>query len=94
MIRQANHDPRIRKEVAKHKRTLFLGGEYYGIIFSDFEYMHRYLFLVDFGVKEFPHSIKKLKHLRRLDVSKTSIEDLPEWIAKFHHFPILKATNS
>ncbi|XP_057777562.1 putative disease resistance protein RGA3 isoform X1 [Salvia miltiorrhiza] len=80
----------IPKQVAKHLRTLILEGQISGTIFSDFECLHA-LTLKSDGVKELPNSIRKLIHLRNLNISYTSIVKLPDWIGELHHLQTLRA---
>ncbi|XP_057772132.1 putative disease resistance protein RGA1 isoform X2 [Salvia miltiorrhiza] len=81
----------VSKQVAKYLRTLFLVGEEIpGNMFSNLESLH-VLTLKSRGVKELPNSVRKLIHLRNLDISNTQIENLPDWISEFHHLQTLRA---
>ncbi|XP_057778306.1 putative disease resistance RPP13-like protein 1 [Salvia miltiorrhiza] len=81
---------RIPKEMAKSLRTLLITseGDISDINFSDLESLH--VLRLDSEVKELPSSIQKLIHLRDLDISKTRIEVLPDWIGEFFHLQTLR----
>ncbi|XP_057781443.1 putative disease resistance protein RGA4 [Salvia miltiorrhiza] len=97
---------RIPKEMAKSLRTLLITskgdisdvnfsdlvtckGDISDINFSDLESLH--VLHLHSKVKKLPSSIKKLIHLRDFDISKTSIEVLPDWIGEFFHLQTLRA---
>ncbi|XP_047975681.1 disease resistance protein RGA2-like isoform X2 [Salvia hispanica] len=81
----------IPKKVAKHLRTLFLHGETSGMNFSDFECLHN-LTLSGYSYRELPNSVRKMIHLRNLNILNTSIEKLPKWIAELHHLQTLRSS--
>ncbi|KAL1535339.1 disease resistance protein RGA2-like [Salvia divinorum] len=89
-VRYMIHDgeSRVSKEVAKYLRTLFFKGNIYGNMFADFEHLH-VLVLADFDCKKLPGSIRKLIHLRKLDISLTGIFFLPDWIGELHQLQTL-----
>ncbi|XP_042029457.1 disease resistance protein RGA2-like [Salvia splendens] len=91
-VRYMIHDgeSRIPKEVAKYLRTLLIEGYIYRNKFADFERLH-VLILADIGCEKLPSSIRKLIHLRKLDISLTLIEYLPDWIGDFHKLQTLNA---
>ncbi|XP_057781573.1 putative disease resistance protein RGA3 [Salvia miltiorrhiza] len=80
----------IPKDMAKSLRTLLITpeGDISGINFSDFESLH--VLGLDSRIKELSSSIRKLIHLRDLDISKTKIEYLPDWIGEFFHLQTLR----
>ncbi|XP_057781452.1 putative disease resistance protein RGA3 isoform X1 [Salvia miltiorrhiza] len=84
------------KEMAKYLRTLLISfsGSSSGINFSDFESLHVLRLESGYQVKELPSSIQKLIHLRDFDISKTSIEVLPDWIGEFFHLQTLRVDSS
>ncbi|XP_057772126.1 putative disease resistance protein RGA1 [Salvia miltiorrhiza] len=77
----------VPKQVAKHLRTLFLEGDE---IPGNLESLH-VLTLKRYGVQELPNSVRKMIHLRNLDISNTGIKNLPDWISEFHHLQTLRA---
>ncbi|XP_047965464.1 putative disease resistance protein RGA1 [Salvia hispanica] len=79
----------ISKEVAKQLRTLILKSGTSDILFSDFQCLHN-LTLDDDNMTELPNSIRELIHLRYLDISNTSIKDIPEWIGELSHMQTLR----
>ncbi|KAG6393558.1 hypothetical protein SASPL_147802 [Salvia splendens] len=79
----------ITEEVAKPLRTLFLEGGNSGTIFSNFECLYNLTLSGDY--KELPNSIRKLVHLRNLNMYRTNIVNLPKWIGKLHHLQTLRA---
>ncbi|XP_047966193.1 putative disease resistance protein RGA3 [Salvia hispanica] len=80
----------IPKEVATHLRTFFSRGVRYGNMFPDFKCL-RNLTLYGGDYTELPKSLRKLIHLRNLDISCTIIRNLPEWINTLHHLQTLRA---
>ncbi|XP_047959556.1 disease resistance protein RGA2-like [Salvia hispanica] len=80
----------IPTEVAKYLRTLLIRGNVYGNRFADFECLH-VLILVDHECNKLPSSIRKLIHLRKLDISSTLINYLPDWIGELHQLQTLNA---
>ncbi|KAG6395269.1 hypothetical protein SASPL_145911 [Salvia splendens] len=80
----------IPKQVAKHVCTLIFECEISDTNFADFECLH-VLSLKSDGVKELPESIRELIHLRKLNISHTSIVKLPDWIGELHHLQTLSA---
>ncbi|KAG6395412.1 hypothetical protein SASPL_146057 [Salvia splendens] len=80
----------IPEKVAKHLRTLFLECETFDAKLSNFECLHN-LTLSGFGDKEFPNSVRKMIHLRNLNISNTWIGTLPKWIGELHHLQTLRA---
>ncbi|XP_057781369.1 putative disease resistance protein RGA1 [Salvia miltiorrhiza] len=81
---------RIPKEMAKSLRTLLITskGDISDVNFSDLESLH--VLKLHSEVKKLPSSIRKLIHLRDFDISKTSIEVLPDWIGEFFHLQTLR----
>ncbi|XP_057781451.1 putative disease resistance protein RGA3 [Salvia miltiorrhiza] len=63
-------------------------GDISDINFSDLESLH--VLHLHSEVKKLPSSIRKLIHLRDFDISKTSIEVLPDWIGEFLHLQTLR----
>ncbi|XP_047962088.1 disease resistance protein RGA2-like [Salvia hispanica] len=57
---------------------------------SDFERLHA-LVLEGYWCTKLPRSIRKLIHLRKLDISSTWIEYLPDWIGELHQLQTLNA---
>ncbi|XP_057778305.1 putative disease resistance protein RGA3 [Salvia miltiorrhiza] len=84
---------RIPKEMAKSLRTLLITSkaDISDINFSDLESLH--VLHLHSEVKKLPSSIRKLIHLRDFDISKTSIEVLPDWIGEFFHLQTLRANS-
>ncbi|XP_047955373.1 putative disease resistance protein RGA3 isoform X2 [Salvia hispanica] len=74
----------IPEAVSRNLRTLLLGDETCVTIFSDFKCLHT-LTLYGRKFKELSISIKELIHLRNLNISDTSIDNIPEWIGELHH---------
>ncbi|XP_047979341.1 putative disease resistance protein RGA3 [Salvia hispanica] len=93
-VRYMIHDEesRITKEVAKYLRTLLFEGHIYRNKFVDFERLHT-LVLADDWCTKLPSSIRKLIHLRKLDISSTSINYLPDWnwIGELHQMQTINA---
>ncbi|XP_057781563.1 putative disease resistance protein RGA4 [Salvia miltiorrhiza] len=88
--REESRRVNIPKEKARHLRTLLFAGEVSSNMFSDFECLH-VLCLKGFVMKELSSSIKKLIHLRHLDISDTKIQYLPDWIGELLHLLTLRA---
>ncbi|KAL1562128.1 putative disease resistance protein RGA1 [Salvia divinorum] len=76
------------EEGAKDLRTLLWEGEISDSKLSDYPCL-RTLSLT--RVKELPSSVKKLIHLRNLNISKSRITQLPEWIGKLRNLQTLRA---
>ncbi|KAG6394481.1 hypothetical protein SASPL_145067 [Salvia splendens] len=72
-----NQSCRISEEVLRNLRTLLLRGGTSSTIFSNFKCLHN-LTLYGRDYKELPISIKELIHLRNLNISGTSIVNIPE----------------
>ncbi|XP_047976154.1 disease resistance protein RGA2-like [Salvia hispanica] len=91
-LRYMFHDAesRIPKEVAKYLRTLLFDGDIYGNMFANFDRLHVLVLAYDLCEK-FPSSIRKLIHLRKLDISSTRINYLPDWIGDLHQLQTLNA---
>ncbi|XP_042027980.1 putative disease resistance protein RGA3 [Salvia splendens] len=85
-------DP-ISKDVAKYLRTLFVQGKAFDAMFSDFKCLHNLILSGD-NFEELPSAVRKLIHLRNLDISNTKIGNLPEWIGELHHLQTLRACKS
>ncbi|XP_042031140.1 putative disease resistance protein RGA1 [Salvia splendens] len=62
-------------------------------MFSNFKSLHVLAFQ-GWKVKDLSSEIKKLIHLRVLDIDKSSIEYLPDWIGELFHLQTLRACNS
>ncbi|XP_047954254.1 putative disease resistance protein RGA3 [Salvia hispanica] len=80
----------VLKNNAKYLRTLLFKDKINGNMFSNFESLH----VLTFGsreVEELSNEIKKLIHLRVLDIEQTSIEYLPDWIGELFHLQTLRA---
>ncbi|KAI3470236.1 hypothetical protein Pfo_026899 [Paulownia fortunei] len=86
----SNESSPIPKGQARCLRTLFFKGKVSDDMFSDFNSLH-VLTLVGDDIKELPSSIRKLIHLRYLDISYTRIECLPDSIGKLYHLQTLRA---
>ncbi|KAH6791373.1 hypothetical protein C2S51_006379 [Perilla frutescens var. frutescens] len=81
----------ISKEEAKHVRTLFFEGDNISHIkFSDFKCLHA-LTLSSNQVDELPSSIRKLIHLRILNIYRTWVRYLPDSIGELHQLQTLRA---
>ncbi|XP_047955374.1 disease resistance protein RGA2-like [Salvia hispanica] len=78
------------KEVSRNLRTLRLGYGTSVTIFSDFKCLHNLILSGD-HFKELSISIKELIHLRNLNISDTSIHNIPEWIGELHHLQTFRA---
>ncbi|KAG6393655.1 hypothetical protein SASPL_147899 [Salvia splendens] len=89
-VRYMIHDEesRIPKEVAKYLRTLLFEGNIYGNMFADFDGLH-VLIIADDECRKLPSLIRKLIHLRKLDISSTRIKYLPDWIGELHQLQTL-----
>ncbi|XP_047958920.1 disease resistance protein RGA2-like isoform X2 [Salvia hispanica] len=86
-----NDSSRIPEEVSRNLRTLLLeGGSTFVTLFSNYKCLHN-LSLYGLRYKELPSSIRKLIHLRNLNISKTSITNIPEWIGELHHLQTLRS---
>ncbi|XP_042025721.1 putative disease resistance protein RGA3 [Salvia splendens] len=81
----------IPKEVAKHLLTLFLKGKTSGIMFSDFQSLHN-LTIGEIEEHQLPNSIRECIHLRNLDLSNSSIKDVPERIGELSLLQTLRAS--
>ncbi|XP_047954828.1 putative disease resistance protein RGA4 [Salvia hispanica] len=75
---------------AKYLRTLLVMGNICGNMFSEFKCLHVLTFK-SYGVIEFPSSIRKLIHLRVLNIRGSTIERLPDWIGELVHLQTLRA---
>ncbi|XP_047976143.1 disease resistance protein RGA2-like isoform X2 [Salvia hispanica] len=82
---------RIPKDVAKYLRTLLFVGYIDDNMFADFEHLH-VLSLEFYWCEKLPSSIRKLIHLRKLDISSTRIKYLPDWIGDLHQMQTLNAS--
>lgn len=71
-------------------RTLFFNCEVSNIMFSNFKSLHVLTLKAD-HVTELPSSIRKLRHLRFLNISYTNIRYLPDSIGKLCHLQTLRA---
>ena len=84
----------VSKEVTKHLRTLILKGGTSGINFSDFQCLQNLTIGESSEEHQLPNSIKKLIHLRNLDLSNTYTEDLPVWIGELSHLQSLRTSSA
>ncbi|XP_042028871.1 putative disease resistance protein RGA3 isoform X2 [Salvia splendens] len=94
-VRYMFHEKRsstIPIEVAMHLRTFLSRSVSYRNMFSDFKCLHN-LTLYGSDYTELPNSVRKLIHLRNLDISCTIIRNLPEWINELHHLQTLRANS-
>ncbi|XP_047961716.1 disease resistance protein RGA2-like [Salvia hispanica] len=91
-VRYMIHDEEscIPKEVAKYLRTLLFEEQIYRIKFADFEHLHALVLAYEWCTK-LPNSIRKLIHLRKLDISSMHIKYLPGWIGDLHQLQTLNA---
>ncbi|XP_047954253.1 putative disease resistance protein RGA3 [Salvia hispanica] len=80
----------VLKKNAKILRTLLSMDNINGNMFSNFESLHVLTFR-SWEVEELSSEIKKLIHLRVLDIERTSIEYLPDWIGELFHLQTLRA---
>ncbi|XP_047960875.1 disease resistance protein RGA2-like [Salvia hispanica] len=70
------------KQASKYMRTLIFQGEIIETtVFSSFKYLNVLTLNCD-KVTELPSSIRKLIYLRHLNISRTQIEILPDWICE------------
>ncbi|GFP85206.1 putative disease resistance protein rga3 [Phtheirospermum japonicum] len=81
----------IPKGQERYVRTLFFNGKISDITFSDFESLHSLNLEGEDDNDVLPTSIRKLKHLRYLDISETSITFLPDSIGELYHLQTLRA---
>ncbi|GFP85215.1 putative disease resistance protein rga3 [Phtheirospermum japonicum] len=81
----------ILKGKERYVRTLFFNGKVSDITFSDFESLHSLTLEGEDDIDVLPTSIRKLKHLRYLDISETSITFLPDSIGELYHLQTLRA---
>ncbi|XP_057778303.1 putative disease resistance protein RGA4 [Salvia miltiorrhiza] len=88
---RGDESSRIPKEMAKSLRTLLITSkaDISDVNFSDLESLH----VLHLHSEKLPSSIRKLIHLRDFDISKTSIEVLPDWIGEFFHLQTLRANS-
>ncbi|KAL1548302.1 putative disease resistance protein RGA4 [Salvia divinorum] len=82
---------RRTKEAEKYLRTLIFQGEITDTtVFSGFKSLHVLTLDCD-KVTKLPSSISKLIYLRNLNISRTQIEILPDWICELSHLQTLHA---
>ncbi|KAL3642206.1 hypothetical protein CASFOL_013021 [Castilleja foliolosa] len=81
----------IPKGQERYVRTLFFSGKISDIRFSDFESLRTLTLLSEEYFDELPTSVKELKHLRYLDISKTRIRYLPNSIGELYHLQTLRS---
>ncbi|GFP80152.1 putative disease resistance protein rga3 [Phtheirospermum japonicum] len=74
----------------RYVRTLFFNGKVSNITFSDFKSLRTLTLVGEEDIDDFPTSIRELKHLRYLDVSKTRIRYLPDSIGELYHLQTLR----
>ncbi|XP_047961116.1 disease resistance protein RGA2-like [Salvia hispanica] len=80
----------VLKKNAKYLRTLLVMDNICGNMFSEFKCLHVLTFGSD-GVIELSSSIRKLIHLRVLNINGSRIECLPDWIGELVHLQTLRA---
>ncbi|KAL3641732.1 hypothetical protein CASFOL_012547 [Castilleja foliolosa] len=80
----------IPKGEERYVRTLFFDGKVSDIRFSDFESLRTLIFVGERYIRKLPTSIRKLKHLRYLDISRTRIIYLPDSIGELYHLQTLR----
>ncbi|KAL3642189.1 hypothetical protein CASFOL_013004 [Castilleja foliolosa] len=81
----------IPKGQERYVRTFFFKGKISDIRFSEFESLRALTLVTEEDIDELPISIRELKHLRYLDVSKARIEYLPNSIGELYHLQTLRA---
>ncbi|KAL3642187.1 hypothetical protein CASFOL_013002 [Castilleja foliolosa] len=75
----------------RYVRTLFFRGKVSDIRFSDFESLRTLTLVSEKDIDELPTSIRELRHLRYLDISKTRIRYLPNSIGELYHLQTLRS---
>ncbi|XP_042006971.1 putative disease resistance protein RGA3 [Salvia splendens] len=83
----------VLKTNEKYLRTLLSRYHMNDYMFSNFESLH-VLTSGGWDAEELSSEIKKLIHLRVLDIDESSIEYLPDWIGELLHLQTRRACNS
>ncbi|KAL3642180.1 hypothetical protein CASFOL_012995 [Castilleja foliolosa] len=83
----------IPKGQERYVRTLFFSGKVSDMRFSDFESLRTLTLLSEEDFDELPTSVRELKHLRYLNVSKAGTRYLPDSIGELYHLQTLKVEN-
>ncbi|XP_042030776.1 putative disease resistance protein RGA3 [Salvia splendens] len=82
----------VLKENERYLRTLLSMYHMNDCMFSNFKSLHVLAF-ESWHAEELSSEIKKLIHLRVLDIDESSVEYLPDWIGELFHLQTLRACN-
>ncbi|KAL3641599.1 hypothetical protein CASFOL_012414 [Castilleja foliolosa] len=83
----------IPKGEERYVRTLFIDGRVSDIRFEDFESLRTLTFVSGGDIDDLPTSIRKLKHLRYIDISRIIIEYLSDSTGELYHLQTLRVGN-